>query len=222
VNMAYNPPSNPPRMYADAGSKPMRPKSAVSYTRRKYSFDGSKQGNPSVMGNGDTSNAGGYRRGSTNGSQSDKFFGWGKNASVSAARAESIIDRVVNYGKDTPHYLLAKGAKQVVRAQSAGPTRRVENISGNGPNASATPSIVQFGRFPSTGRVQKSKQLAMMYAEELIEKLDHVIVTKNINNDSNSISRSSGADPSGDSNSANIVIVYIISMVKEVVMKVES
>ena len=195
LNMAYNPPSNPPRSSNDVGSKPARPRSAVSYTRKKYSFDGAKHGNSSGIGSGNPVNTVRQRKGSNSGSQSDKTYGWGKNSGASAAHAESIIDRVINYGKDTPHYLQTKGTNQVGRAQSAGPMRRSQVGNGGGSNIAAP--LEQAGKFSLTSRGQKSKQLAMMYAEELIEKLDNVIVANNDSSQSNS-RRSSGLDQSGN------------------------
>jgi hypothetical protein len=76
----------------------------------------------------------------------DNFSGH-KVVSGISSDASSMIDRAVNYGKDLPTYLRPKG---VGRAQSAGHQR--------------------------TETSKQSKQLAMMYAEELIEKLDSVIL----------------------------------------------
>jgi len=143
----------------------MRPKSAVSesYTRRKYSFD-VVQRNAGLESNTPWERTEGSGIGGVNGGGGDR----GSNA----AHAESIIDRVVNYGKDIPHYLLPKGSK---RAQSAGRYRSDSN------------------------RSDRNKQLAMMYAEELIEKLDSRIGGRQAVGNSNPRSRDRNSGDGGRS-----------------------
>ena len=125
-----------PINYINGEMLKLRPNSAVnsdSYFRRKYSFD---ERNKNVV--------------------PSKIIQESKNSS---SISKSIIERVVNYGKDTPNYLLPRGFQ---RASSAGSTR---NNKLNNKNT-----------FRSRDTSGKDKQLAMMYAEELIEKLDSVII----------------------------------------------
>lgn len=86
--------------YATRELNKMRPKSAVSdsYVRRKYTFDDNQKYTGITSGSPATGASGSY-----------------------GSHAESMIDRVVNYGKDIPHYLLPKGS--VRRGQSAGRQR---------------------------------------------------------------------------------------------------
>ena len=122
--------SKNPLEYVQDEMYKVRPSSGVSesYVRRKFSVEASKF-RPII----DTA-------------ESNKNLGI-PGISTNAA---SIINRVVNYGKDTPAYLRSKGS---ARAQSAG-HQRPNDISSN----------------------TRDKQLAMMYAEELIQKLDSVIL----------------------------------------------
>jgi hypothetical protein len=105
-----------------------RPSSAIaeSYTRQKFQVD---------------------RKNQNHSDRSDglKYL----NVPGSSSDATSIIDRVVNFGRDPPAYLRPKGS----RAQSAGHQRALDR--------------------EAAGR---NKQFAMMYAEELIQKLDSVIL----------------------------------------------
>jgi len=125
--------------------------SAKDYTANKYASDESNR-SLEIKGGGkmrpNSANVGSYARRNL---EVDGI----QPKSARDTDATSIIDRVVNYGKDVPAYLRPKGSG---RAQSAGHQRVSDYIGGHHSSDS------------------RNKQLAMMYAEELIEKLDTVIL----------------------------------------------